>query len=67
MGVDSGGVFASEPQAMSETTELSEDFKSMREQDARWDAMKLIGIGVVTLGVALAVIFYAATTILDGH
>ncbi|MBI5517285.1 MAG: hypothetical protein HY909_26165 [Deltaproteobacteria bacterium] len=52
---------------MSESTELPEDFKSMRAQDANWNAMRLIGIGVVTLLVALAVIFYSATTILDGH
>ncbi len=35
----------------------SDDFKSMRAQDAVWTGSKLIGVLVVTLSIALTVIY----------
>lgn len=46
---------------MSTDTELSEDFRSMRQQDLAWSGLKLIGVGVVVLSIALTIIYVLAS------
>lgn len=46
---------------MSTDADLSEDFRSMRAQDQNWSGPKLISVGVVVLGIALAIIYALAS------
>ncbi len=55
-----------DPANASDLTE-SEDFQSMRRQDAIWTGPKLTVILVVTLAIAIAFIYFIASVVGAGY